>query len=163
VRSFGLAPELVLSRLARSTYVVKDRIAGPPERGDRSSADDVLRLAALGGQECPPHMVHPTVLETLQTYRAAKNPVNRGSHRISTGFPHWDRGAMRHPALGFRRPDARSFARDGMAFRFWALTQLDFGAVLTRKSGRLEIEKRTYVWRFLALKVPFGNLLLPCS
>jgi hypothetical protein len=53
-------------------------------------------------------------------------------------------------------------ARYGMAFRFlrrcWRCFRRSFYA---RKGGRLEIEKRAYVWRFLALKVPFGNLKFP--
>jgi hypothetical protein len=40
-----------------------------------------------------------------------------------------------------------------MAFRFDSKDDTPkFGV---RRSGRLKIEKRSYVWRFLALKVPF--------
>jgi hypothetical protein len=54
---------------------------------------------------------------------------------------------------------AGSKGRNGMAFRF---ASADFGARLfqPREGGRQKIEKRPYVWRFLALKVPFRNSLM---
>ena len=113
---------------------------------------------------------NPTVLETLQTYAAAKNPVNeripQNFHGISTsGIPGAGRRAQLNPChsgstqnLSFRAVLPRGICfggaqtRNGMAFRF---ESAHFGAC---RRGRLEIEKRPYVWRFLALKVPFGNV-----
>ena len=37
-----------------------------------------------------PHSINPTVLETLQTYRAAHPQSTHASHRISTRFPQWE-------------------------------------------------------------------------
>src|SRR5690349_24952133 len=46
----------------------------PPERREFSPGEPATRA-------------NPTVLETLQTYRAAQSPSTHASHRISTRFP----------------------------------------------------------------------------
>ena len=65
----------------------------PPERRAFSPAGRLVREPDLSpGQSSTarpqPTRQHPTVLETLQTYRAAKNPVNPRTAQICTGFPH---------------------------------------------------------------------------
>jgi hypothetical protein len=95
------------------------------------------------------------------------------SHRISTGFPHWEseepqglkpgplwegfRGTTKvvpFPVL-LRVRDGAFTARNGMAFRLaeHACSTHDFYA---REDRRQKIEKRSYL-EVLALKVPFRN------
>ena len=136
-------PESVLSRLARSTCCQRPN-RDPPERREFSPGESSYGQA---------HSANPTVLETLQTYCAAQNPVNacipQNFHAFSTSGKAAEE--QRSGSLSSKT------ARNGMAFRLEVQTRLFFGA---RQSGRQKIEKRSYVWRFLALKVPFRNSLM---
>jgi hypothetical protein len=76
VRSFGLMPEFISHDWHVQPSCQRPNRT-PPER--RASGTDRTRTSA-----------NPTVLETLQTYPAAKKPSTPASHRISTSFPQWE-------------------------------------------------------------------------
>ena len=154
MRSFRTCARIRSLTTGTFNLVVKDRISTPPER--RESVR-------------PRHTNVPSaVLETLQTYRVAKNPVNpriaQDLHRFSTmGNPDRCRRPRGRAALQRRvsSKPGRGFSpcanldraqRYGLPphRRSFSARRL-FGPC---ESGRQKIE-RTYVWRFLALKVPF--------
>jgi len=140
--------------------VVKDRIARSPERR-RIQSSQAHTSASL------------TVLETLQTYRAALASSTHATHRISTIFPQWEFwSAGKAASQGFKVARLQSephkllkyqglqrfSARNGIVFRF-------AGAILTPQAtsghARTEDEKlrKELTLEVLALKVPFGSLL----
>jgi hypothetical protein len=110
----------------------------------------------------------PTVLETLQTYRAAQITSTHASHRISTGFPHRERplGLKLQPVLRLTRPprnspfrsrNSRHAQRYGLppgAMRSIGSTH-EFSA---REGGRQKIGKRTFGGPYLE-----GTLQKPIS
>jgi hypothetical protein len=134
---------------------------------------------------------NPTVLETLQTYCAAQNPVNpnipqdfqmfsTSGIRPGAGTGELNQVSSFKQALSFRTgkaiklviPNGQSprgicfltltrsshTQQYGLPLHF-AMNQCDEpSAQFRRRSKRkTKIEKRSYVWRFLALKVPFRN------
>jgi hypothetical protein len=156
----------------------------PPERRAFSPAENSCRRACArpdsrGG--CP-YMCIPTVLETLQTYCAAKNPVNRGVpqnfHHFSTmGISTWGQPpSLACPErLGVKRGGVERVRSSEARQRGHSSTQ-QYGLPLGRKSemalisacffGRAKAEDRKLIKELalevLTLKVPFRNLLLPC-
>jgi hypothetical protein len=75
----------------------------PPER--RAFGTDRIASSA-----------NPTVLETLQTYRAAHVTSTRASHRISTRFPQWEFRTAdgRELTSGPKSPNSLSYSRRGL-------------------------------------------------
>jgi hypothetical protein len=87
----------------------------PPERRAFSPAGSSCVARALMpatilplGKIANPHRQHPAVLETLQTYRAAKKPSTPATHRISTRFPHREGHAERIVERRTPRPPSRA-------------------------------------------------------
>jgi hypothetical protein len=159
VRSFQTNARIRSLTTGTFNRVVKDRIA--------------FRLSgANSGLDGPATRADPAVLETLQTYLAAENPVNacipQNFHVISTvgNWGNADAGRLNQDSQKRRTPSPKTVrfchsepakpernlllptrstdARNGMAFRFERGAH--FGA---RRSGRQKIEKRSYVWRSL--------------
>ena len=153
--------------------VVKDRsairLSGAHSVQANSIYCEPAYLAELTG-------TNPTVLETLQTYSAAKIRSTSGAHRISRCFPHLrtpslagcGRAAGKEVELGSTYGQQcpyphfavglKNCAQQYEAFRSAknVSNHADFGAC---RSGRQKLRKDPSL-EVLALKVPFGKLLL---
>jgi hypothetical protein len=103
VRSFRTNAQIRSLTTGTFNRVVKDRIAFRLSGAYSVQPDDLMWdriFDPVKSSEARPQPLrqHPTVLETLQTYRAAKKPSTEASHRISTRFPH------REDSCGDSRP-----------------------------------------------------------
>ena len=119
-------PESALSRLARSTKLSKTEIAFRLSGANSVRSDSCQNL---------------TVLETLQTYRAAKNPVNA---RCAQNFHSFSTTGI---LMEQRTPSSAKFgdsqARNGTVFRFRKDATIRRKAFRPCEGGRQKIDKRT--------------------
>ena len=147
VRSF----EFILESVSRDWHVqpsCQRSNRGPPERRAFSPGEFFF----VGN----PTRANPTVLETLQTYCAALNPVNA---RLPQDFQMISTSGVFQIGPGQESKSSKS-ARNSMQLPF-ETTPLSAFAFWAARYGRQEIEKRTLTLEVLALKVPFGMLLKP--
>jgi hypothetical protein len=131
-----------------------------------------LACARLDSRSGCPYTI-PTVLETLQTYGAAEDPVNRrlpqDFQMISTsGISGWGGGrrdASKHQALSFRTALSR-----GICFWLAALEHAQQYVPSVREMTPIsthtdtedkKLRKDLYCLEVLALKVPFGMCCFP--
>ena len=136
VRSFRTCARIRSLTTGTFNLIVKDRISTPPERRESVRPKKSVwrgRLARDGPKARRSNRQSSTVLETLQTYRCAQNPVNpriaQDLHRFSTT------GKALFVLLT---------ARDDMAFRLTGAAFQRAGLFRPCEGGRQKLKELTF-------------------